>query len=62
MNKYNLLSVIRRKRYVKYGEALHRYPNLLNRNFIAERAKPKVGNGYLLYPHRTRLPLSLGHP
>lgn len=32
MNKYNLLSVIRRKRYVKYGEFLHRYPNLLNRN------------------------------
>ena len=37
MNKYNLLSVIRRKRYVKYGEHLHRYPNLLNRNFTAER-------------------------
>ena len=36
MNKYNLLSVVRRKRYVKYGEALHRYPNLLNRNFVAE--------------------------
>ena len=41
MNKYNLLSVIRRKRYVKYGEALHRYPNLLNRNFIAERPNQK---------------------
>ena len=41
MNKYNLLSVIRRKRYVKYGEALHRYPNLLNRNFIAERLNQK---------------------
>ena len=34
MNKYNLLSVIRRKRYVKYGDALHRYLNLLNRNFL----------------------------
>ena len=41
MNKYNLLSVIRRKRYVKYGEALHRYPNLLNRDFTAERPNQK---------------------
>ena len=41
MNKYNLLSVIRRRRYVKYGEALHRYPNLLNRNFTAERPNQK---------------------
>ena len=41
MNKYNLLSVVRRKRYVKYGEALHRYPNLLNRNFAAERPNQK---------------------
>ena len=41
MNKYNLLSVIRRKRYVKYGEHLHRYPNLLNRNFTAERPNQK---------------------
>lgn len=41
MNKYNLLSVVRRKRYVMYGEALHRYPNLLNRNFTAERPNQK---------------------
>lgn len=41
MNKYNLLSVIRRNRYVKYGEYLHRYPNLLNRNFAAERPNQK---------------------
>ena len=41
MNKYNLLSVIRRKRYIKYGEHLHRYPNLLNRNFTAERPNQK---------------------
>ena len=41
MNKYNLLSVIRRKRYVKYGEALHRYPNLLNRDFSADRPNQK---------------------
>lgn len=41
MNKCNLLSVVRRKRYVMYGEALHRYPNLLNRNFTAERPNQK---------------------
>lgn len=41
MNKYGLLSVVRRKRYVKHGEALHRYPNLLNRNFVAERPNQK---------------------
>ncbi len=41
MNKYSMLSVIRRKRYVKYGEALHRYPNLLNRNFVADRPNQK---------------------
>ena len=41
MNKYCLLSVIRRKRYVKYGEAIHRYPNLLNRNFVADRPNQK---------------------
>lgn len=41
MNKYGLLSVVRRRRYVRYGEALHRYPNLLNRNFVAERPNQK---------------------
>ena len=41
MNKYNLLSAIRRRRYAKYGEALHRYPNLLNRDFNAERPNQK---------------------
>lgn len=41
MNKYSLLSVIRRKRYVKCGEVLHRYPNLLNRNFAADRPNQK---------------------
>ena len=41
MNKYGLLSAVRRRRYVKCGEALHRYPNLLNRNFAAERPNQK---------------------
>ena len=41
MQKYGLLSVIRRKRYRNYGEYLHRYPNLLNRNFYAEKPNQK---------------------
>ncbi len=41
MQKYNLLSVVRRKKYRNYGEYLHRYPNLLNRNFHAERPNQK---------------------
>ena len=41
MNKYHLLSVVRRKRYVTYWKALHRFPNLLNRNFTAERPNQK---------------------
>ena len=41
MQKYNLLSVIRRKRYRNYGEHIYRYPNLLNRDFKAERPNQK---------------------
>ena len=41
MQKYNLLSVVRRKKYRNYGECLHRYPNLLNRDFKAERPNQK---------------------
>ena len=41
MQKYGLLSAIRRKRYRNYGEYLHRYPNLLNRDFYAERPNQK---------------------
>ena len=41
MQKYNLLSVVRRKKYRNYGEYLHRYPNLLNRDFKAENPNQK---------------------
>ena len=41
MRKYNLLSVVRRKKYRNYGEYLHRYPNLLNRDFRTERPNQK---------------------
>lgn len=41
MNKYNLLSVERRRRYYHYGEYLHRYPNVLGRNFKAMKPNQK---------------------
>ena len=37
--KLNLLSVVRRRRpYTRYRQAVHKYPNLLDRNF--HQAKP----------------------
>ena len=41
MQKYNLLSVVRRKRFKYVSEHLHKYPNLLNREFTAERPNQK---------------------
>ena len=42
MNKYGLLSEIRRrKRYKQMGQHLHKYDNLLNRNFHAEKQNQK---------------------
>lgn len=42
MNKYGLLAQIRRKRkYQQMGEQLHRYCNLLNRDFSATRPNEK---------------------
>ena len=41
MNKYSLLSVVRRRRYCAYSQALHRYDNLLNRDFHADRPNQK---------------------
>lgn len=41
MQKYNLLSVVRRKKYRNYGNYLHRYPNLLNRKFNADKPNQK---------------------
>lgn len=41
MNKYSLLSVVRRRRYCNYSQTLHRYDNLLNRNFNADRPNQK---------------------
>ena len=41
MQKYSLLSVVRRKKYHNYGNVLHKYPNLLNRDFKADRPNQK---------------------
>ena len=41
MQKYELLSAVRRKKYRNYGDRLHRYPNLLNRDFNADRPNQK---------------------
>ena len=41
MNKYSLLSVVRRRRYCNYSQVLHRYDNLLNRDFHADRPNQK---------------------
>ncbi|MCM1166536.1 MAG: IS3 family transposase [Lachnospiraceae bacterium] len=41
MNKYGLLSVVRRRRYCHYKNALHKYPNVLNRDFHADRPNQK---------------------
>jgi len=41
MHKYSLLSVVRRRRYCNYSQALHRYENLLNRDFHADKPNQK---------------------
>ena len=41
MQKYNLLSVIRRRRFYKYDQHLHKYQNLWKQNFKAERPNQK---------------------
>jgi len=42
MNKYGLLSEIRRRRkYMHMGQSTHKYENLLNRNFHADRPNQK---------------------
>ena len=42
MNKYGLLSEIRRRRkYIQMGKQLHKYQNLLNRDFQADKPNQK---------------------
>ena len=41
MQKYNLLSVVRRKKYRNYDTGIHKYPNLLDRDFKAYKPNQK---------------------
>ena len=51
MRKLNLLSVVRRRRpYTRYQQAVHKYPNLLDRNFDQAQAQSVLGNGHHLHP------------
>ena len=60
MQKYNLLSVVRRKKYHYYSQALHKYPNLLNRDFKAERPNQKwVTDISYIHTHQGVLYLSV---
>ena len=41
MQKYNLLSVVRRRRFYKYTEHIHKYQNLWKQDFNADRPNQK---------------------
>ena len=41
MHKYDLLSEIRRRKWVQMGQQVHKYQNLLNREFNAEYPNQK---------------------
>lgn len=41
MNKYGLLSVVRRRKYCRYKGTLHKYSNILNRDFQADKPNQK---------------------
>lgn len=41
MRKYGLLSEVRRKRWQNCGKSVHRYENILNRNFVSEQPNKK---------------------
>ena len=63
MKKYGLLSEIRRRRrWQQMGQQLHKYQNLLNRNFQAEAPNRKWGDRYLLYSNQTRCAVPVHDP
>lgn len=61
MNKFDLLSEIRRRRkYQQYSKALHKYDNVLNRNFAAEQPNQKwVTDISYIHTHQGVLYLSV---
>lgn len=54
MQKYNLLSVVVKNKYHNYRNVLYNHPNLLNRDFEADRTKSKMGYGYFIYLRHAR--------
>lgn len=55
MKKYGLLAEIRRRRrWQRMGEQLHKYENLLNRDFHAQNTKQQMGHGYFLHSNQVR--------
>ena len=60
MEKYGLLAEIRRRRkWQQMGQQVHKYKNLLNREFSCGPAQQQMGNGHLLHPHQARRNLYL---
>ena len=59
MQKYNLLSVIRRRKFYKYGEHLHKYNNLWKQNFNAERPNQKWATDISYIPNNSSTLLSV---
>ena len=53
MQKYNLLSVIRRRRFYRYDQHLHRYQNLWKQDFHAVRPNQKWATD-ISYIHTTQ--------
>ena len=49
MQKYNLLSVIRRRRFYKYTEHLHKYKNLWKQDFKADRLNQKWATDFRIF-------------
>ena len=54
MQKYGLLSVIRRKKYRNYGDYLHKYPNPVKQRFLCRKTESKMGYGYFIHTHQAR--------
>ena len=55
MEKYGLLSEIRRRRkWVNMGQQVHKYKKLAEPPVPCGQAQQQMGNGYFLHPHKAR--------
>lgn len=62
MRKLELLAQVRRKRaYTTYKQGGHKYENLLNREFVQEKAQLPLGYRYYIHHHAAANLLSLRH-